>query len=311
MAQWLQAQYQDPTLGPMMAQRKPMMQAVSEISQLDPQSFEAMRNQMAMGMDKFIQDQTTKQGQSVTMRGQDITAQTAAANQARQSADNAASRVVQIRGQNLTDARANEANGLQKEAARNQVVETSDGPVLVDKATGTVRPLMGGDGKPLGPKLKDAPAAVQKAMIENGTNLRRAERALELIEGKKVGEAQGDKAATGLKGYLPNQVLNRVDPEGVDTRAAIADLGSLVIHDRSGAAVTVMEFPRLEPFIPSAKDDPATVKKKVRRFVQIYKEEMAATEQAYGKDAGYRQIGRPPEPAAASDIDALIKKYAK
>jgi hypothetical protein len=59
MAQWLQAQYQDPTLGPMMAQRKPMMQAVSEISQLDPQSFEAMRNQMAMGMDKFIQDQTT------------------------------------------------------------------------------------------------------------------------------------------------------------------------------------------------------------------------------------------------------------
>jgi hypothetical protein len=44
-----------------------------------------------------------------------------------------------------------------------------------------------------------------------------------------------------------------------------------VIHDRSGAAVTAAEFPRLAPFIPTEKDDPPTVKKKLKMFVQNYK----------------------------------------
>jgi hypothetical protein len=166
--------------------------------------------------------------------------------------------------------------------------------MLVDpRDPGSAKPITTSDGTPLGPKLKDAPAAVQKAMIENGTNLRRAERALALVQGKNVGGAKGDTAATGWKGYLPNQILNRVDGEGVETRAAVADLGSLVIHDRSGAAVSASEFPRLAPFIPSEKDDAATVKKKLEHFVRVYKDEMAATEQAYGPDSGYRQISGP------------------
>ena len=216
--------------------------------------------------------------------------------------EGAANRGVQIRGQNLTDARARETNTLQKDAARTEVKETADGFVLVDKGTGKVTALAGADGKPLGPKLKDAPAAIQKAMIENGTNIRRAEQALALVQGNDVGEAKGDKSATGFKGYLPNQLLNRVDPEGVDARAAIADLGSLVIHDRSGAAVTAAEFPRLAPFIPSEKDDQATIQKKLKRFVQVYRDEMSATEQAYGPANGFRPLG-----AASAGGGATVK----
>lgn len=140
-------------------------------------------------------------------------------------------------------------------------------------------------------RLKEVPAAVRTAALENQTNLRRAERALRLTGGAPAREGeQADPEATGWKGYVPNQLLNRWDPEGVEARAAIADLGSLVIHDRSGAAVTAAEFPRLAPFIPSEKDDAETVKKKLRGFVTVYKEELQAMEQAYSKDNGYKGI---------------------
>lgn len=127
------------------------------------------------------------------------------------------------------------------------------------------------------PRTKEAsgkpmPASAAKSLLENQTNLRRAEQALELAQGKELpGGIKGDTAATGLKGLIPNQVLNRIDPAGVDTRAAIADLGSMVIHDRSGAAVTAAEFPRLAPFIPSPTDDAETVQKKLRQFVSSYR----------------------------------------
>lgn len=118
---------------------------------------------------------------------------------------------------------------------------------------------------------KPMPTAAAAGLLGNRENLRRAESALALLNGETLPSgAVGDPEATGLKGYLPNQVLNRLDPKGVDTRAAIADLGSLVIHDRSGAAVTAAEFPRLAPFIPTEKDDPATARKKLDQFAKNY-----------------------------------------
>jgi hypothetical protein len=119
-----------------------------------------------------------------------------------------------------------------------------------------------GDQLKAGSKGK-VPASIGQKFMENSQNLRMAENALDLI-GK-------NKDATGLKGYLPDSVLQRVDPAGVDTRAAIANLGSMVIHDRSGAAVTASEYPRLRPFIPSEKDDAETVKKKLTQFAAEYK----------------------------------------
>lgn len=145
-----------------------------------------------------------------------------------------------------------------------------------DPETGAVRlePIPGGPKDPNAQTGKPLPASAAKGLLENQTNLRRAQTALQLIEGGKVGDAQGDPEATGWKALLPNQVLNRVDPKGVATRAAIADLGSLVIHDRSGAAVTASEFPRLAPFIPTATDDNKTIRAKLRQFVKNYQDEV-------------------------------------
>jgi hypothetical protein len=159
------------------------------------------------------------------------------------------------------------------QAAQNapQYIETDAGLVALPKklAQGqapVATPVTGADGQPLGKPLKQIPASVNTAILANNQSLNQIDRALTLLGGKDVGSMKGDKAATGVKGYLPNGLLNRVDPQGVDARAEISDIGSLRIHDRSGAAVTLSEAPRLMPFIPLATDDAATVKKKLTRL---------------------------------------------
>lgn len=167
--------------------------------------------------------------------------------------------------------------------------------ILVDPVRGTSRAVTDDAGAPIGSKevpAKALPASAAKGLLENQQSLRRAEQALALISGEEVpgpdgAKVKGDPNATGWKGYLPDALLQRKDAGGVPTRAAIGDLGSLIIHDRSGAAVSVSEFPRLRPFIPQVTDDPATVKAKLGRFVQEYRNIAAETADFY-TESGYK-----------------------
>lgn len=84
-------------------------------------------------------------------------------------------------------------------------------------------------------------------------------------------QVEDNPEAVGAIGYLPNVVSQYVPGEagagGVGVRATVANLGSLKIHDRSGAAVTISEMPRLRPFIPNVTlDSPETIKKKLESF---------------------------------------------
>lgn len=167
----------------------------------------------------------------------------------------------------------------QRDAAMKQQAETAKqhDVTLKDIAKIGAESRMGVAEFKAGAKGK-LPAAIGSKFMENSQNLRMAENALDLVE--------RNKSATGLKGYLPDPLLQRTDPEGVDTRAAIANLGSMVIHDRSGAAVTASEFPRLRPFIPSTTDDPETVKKKLQQFVTEYRKINNEMTDFY-KESGY------------------------
>lgn len=104
-------------------------------------------------------------------------------------------------------------------------------------------------------------------------------------------EARKNPDATGpIKGFandwLPDAVLQFFDSDGTVSRAKIAELGSQVIHDRSGAAVTASEFPRLKPFIPQIGDTPDTVQKKLKQFYAIVQEEHLLYLEAL-KESGY------------------------
>lgn len=223
-----------------------------------------------------------------TARGHDLTAATA-----REGHE------VTTRGQNMVDARTRERLAYDRAQPKGQVVQTDQGLMLADPRAGTAQPMVGPNGQPLDKPLRPIPASANTGILENAQNLRRAEQALALVQGKTAGSAKGDTAATGFKGYLPGAILNRADPEGVETRAAIADLGSLIIHERSGAAVTASESPRLMPFIPLSTDDHETAVKKLKRFTEIYRDMSKNLDETYSKDQGYKpnpinQRGREP-----------------
>lgn len=201
---------------------------------------------------------------------------------------------------------------MEQSAPKGVVTQTDQGPMIVNPRDGTAVPVIGPDRQPVGQPLKALPAPVNEAIITNAQSLASLKKAMTLTEGKDVGTAKGDAAATGWKGFLPQSVLNRIDPSGVDTRAEIADIGSLKIHDRSGAAVTVSESPRLMPFIPNATDSREAAQKKLKRLFDIAKQEQDALAATYGREGGYK-----PSPVLTrtdnhpADIRSLLDKYGK
>jgi hypothetical protein len=129
------------------------------------------------------------------------------------------------------------------------------------------------------------PQTAMNGMMENVDGLRKAREALRLAEGRPQSFGLWQGGANMLPG-----VLERLDPQGVETRAMAADLGSIVIHQRSGAAVTAAEFPRLRPFIPQVGDPPDVVQTKIRRFVTEYEAVLRDQYEAYGPRAGFRGV---------------------
>lgn len=188
-----------------------------------------------------------------------------------------------------SDQRVRENQQWQRENGSSQVIQTDQGPIVVNTRSGQAMPVTGPGGQTYTRPLNAIPASANTAIVTNQQNLAKINDALNLLGGKDVGKLKGDKAATGWKGYLPQAALNRADPTGIDARAMIADLGSLIIHDRSGAAVTAAESPRLLPFIPLITDDRETAIKKLQRFKQIYEAEQQGLQEIYSRGNGYKQ----------------------
>jgi hypothetical protein len=106
-------------------------------------------------------------------------------------------------------------------------------------------------------------AAVRAKVASNRTQLLAIDTALN--------ELKKHPDAIGLVRGLGDDVNQRADPEGVLARAAIANVGSLKIHDRTGAVMSAREQPRLVPFIPGIRDraDAAKVKlEELRRQIE-------------------------------------------
>jgi len=169
---------------------------------------------------------------------------------------------------------------------------------------------------PKAPDLKQVPVHAQKAIVGAATTIEKLDNVIAAMEAKTGGDA------TGLKGYLPNVVLNRAYPEGTDARAAVADIGSLVLHDRSGAAVTAAETPRLMPFIPQITDTKEVALKKLKRMRQIQVDEAEALAGTYTPEQGFREFKTPTKPGDApvgaglspeeqAELDQLRKRFKK
>lgn len=139
--------------------------------------------------------------------------------------------------------------------------------------------------------LMQIPPAQRGAVINNRTKLGVIDQAAAAL--------QAYPEAVGLgRGLTPGMLRDRArvggipnpfgDPKGVGARALLGNLASLEIRDRSGAAVTASEFPRLKPFIPVLTgpdaDDYETVMWKLQQFKKVIAEENLAIGDAFGVD---------------------------
>ncbi|MGE4048986.1 MAG: cell wall hydrolase, partial [Acetobacteraceae bacterium] len=110
---------------------------------------------------------------------------------------------------------------------------------------------------------REPPSAIVTGMLDGAASLRKVDDALGAIR-------ENPDAVGPSKMVQPGMIANWWQPGGAKARALVADIGSLKIHDRSGAAVSASEFPRLQPFIPAISDTPEVAETKLRNFRREY-----------------------------------------
>lgn len=139
-AAWVRATHADPVLGRIVGRVGSVDEALSRIP-TDPAQFAQWKMKNMLGAEEMLK-YTTPDANTVANNRQSDT------NNRRTVAESA-------RGHDLADARAKDANNINKEAARTQVVETPSGFALVDKGTAQSRPVVAAGGQQV--QQKDSP----------------------------------------------------------------------------------------------------------------------------------------------------------
>lgn len=146
-------------------------------------------------------------------------------------------------------------------------------------------------------------AAVMKDVAHNRTQSAIIDAALSDLDAHPdaVGLKRGVGELIPFAGNVGDAINQRADPEGVLARAGIMDIGSLKIKDRSGAAVTISEFPRLAPFVPRVSDTPAAIRTKLTRMKHFLNVETDLLAASIGR-AGARPASTPKGSGSATGV---------
>ena len=137
-------------------------------------------------------------------------------------------------------------------------------------------------------RLKPIPAGPATAYAENNAAMKAIDDAIAKVE--VAGED-----TFGLKNYLPGAITQRIDPSGVDARAAVSAIGSKKYHDISGAAVTISEAPRMAPFIPSSSDTKEKILQNLKNIKVQYEDTNNSLSSVYNQEQGYKPLNVSPE----------------
>jgi hypothetical protein len=142
-----------------------------------------------------------------------------------------------------------------------QVVETANGPMIVNTRTGDAQPIMAG-GQPLAPKLTS-----EQSKDITAVNQQRA-----TIEGA-IADVKANKSAfsfgRGLAQNVPygESLAGRLEtPAETETRAYVFNNVSSVIKERAGAAQSAQELQRLNAFLPATTDSADQIVSKLNGF---------------------------------------------
>jgi hypothetical protein len=144
-----------------------------------------------------------------------------------------------------------------------QVVETANGPMIVNTRTGDAQPIMAG-GQPLAPKLsseqsKDITAINQQRATING--------AIDAVEKNKSAFSFSRGVAQNLP-YGESLAGRFEKPEDTQARAYVFNNVSSVIKERAGTAQSAQELTRINSFLPATTDNADQVISKLKGFNQ-------------------------------------------
>ena len=212
------------------------------------------------------------------------------------------------------DRRARENQQWQRENGSGVVVQTDQGPVVVNQRTGAGTPVTGPDGQTFSRPLAPVPASANTAMTENSKALTNIDDAIAEVTRSTGYTIDASGNVTRVKGakptapdalggwnYLPDAVRQRTDSEGVPLRAKLANIATGKYHDISGAAVTASEAERLRPFVPAPTDTPEVALKKLYNMRREYQGVNDSLSSTYSREQGYRaNPAKPQRPPLAS-----------
>jgi hypothetical protein len=251
------AMYNDPDLKDSPITARSLDSLLSEIPK-DPAQFGGWKQQFALGATKFIE--LNKPNTSVRNTGgtTDVlqTPGLGGPAQVVSSVQNTASP-----GELLTDRRQRDVlaettrhhrvteghAAITANAPRGQFIETTNGYVLADPKTGTVRPVTGADGQPLKGKAADRQMTDSQAKANLfGSRMKESDRILSDIEGKYSPMAVNTKMGAdslpvvgGLAGPAANRLLST---QGQQAEQAQRDFINAVLRRESGAVISEPEF---------------------------------------------------------------------
>lgn len=182
-----------------------------------------------------------------------------------------------------------------------QVVETANGPMLINTRTGQGQPIMGPGNQPLAPKLtaeqnKDITSINQQSATING--------ALEAVKGSPGaftfgrGFAQNMPAGESLVGRLDT-------PENAQARAYVFNNVSAVIKERAGTAQSAQELQRINSFMPAVTDNAKQIENKLNGFKLYLKDLETGTR----VNPNIPMQSKPTQAPQAPQIDPKLLQY--
>jgi hypothetical protein len=189
-----------------------------------------------------------------------------------------------------------------------QVVETAQGPMIVNTRTGEAAPIMAG-GQPLPPKLsteqsKDITAINQQRSVVDS--------ALTLVKATPTAFNFG----RGVAGAIPfgESIAGRTEkPAETEARAAVFNIVSKVINERAGAAQSNQEIKRLNSFLPSEYDNAKQIENKLNGFKKYLDEQEKGTRMPTSVPSTPTASAQPKVFSSQADLDKAIaeKKVQK
>ncbi len=182
-----------------------------------------------------------------------------------------------------------------------QVVETAQGPMIVNTRTGEAAPIMAG-GQPLPPKLsteqsKDITAINQQRSVVDS--------ALTLVKATPTAFNFG----RGVAGAIPfgESIAGRTEkPAETEARAAVFNIVSKVINERAGAAQSNQEIKRLNSFLPSEYDNAKQIENKLNGFKKYLDEQEKGTRMPTSVPSTPTASAQPKVFSSQADLDKAI-----